>query len=122
FRTSRTASKSFFEQIVLMIPRSASAMTMSRFSGQKVMPPSLRVPFQKVSSRSQMTSLTGSTESSLMYFPVPPREQGDLLSHSKVKSRLLAPAQVCIMTFHGMHSTVGCATSASNQQYHSRAA
>src|SRR5262245_33883201 len=42
-----------------MMPRSASAMTMSRFSGQTAMPPSLKVPFQKVSSRSHTRSLKG---------------------------------------------------------------
>src|ERR1700723_3901165 len=59
-RICATASWSFLEQIELMIPRRARVCINSQWAGMSSIPPSVKVPFQKVSSRSQITNLTGS--------------------------------------------------------------
>ncbi len=59
---ARASASSFFEQIELTIPRPLRVRTRSATDGSMVTGPSLSVPAQRVSSRSQTTSFTASEQ------------------------------------------------------------
>src|SRR6476646_9461240 len=62
---SETCSRSFLEQIVLTIPRRFRARTMPALRSPSCTSSSLSVPVHRVSSRSQMTALTGSASAGI---------------------------------------------------------
>ena len=62
--SARTGASSFFEQMAFTIPRRLSVRTRPTRTGSRTTGPSLSVPCQKVSSKSQTTSLTAADSTS----------------------------------------------------------